>query len=173
MNSNPRYSSLSAKLADLLTAIGKLYDEQALFTMKPPKSNTLTHNNYFAAVKMIIRDLGNSVQIMANADLPNAETIITDTGFAVKKTSGKRPIVSPIADGPTEGRITCTTAGNSPQLWRISKDNVSWNIKTGSTRSTITMFGFQPGKIINVQYGQITEEDSKPAWSQSLSIMVR
>jgi hypothetical protein len=173
MNGNPRYSSLSAKLADLFIALEKLYNEQALCTMKPPKGNTLTRNNYLAAVKTIIRDLGNSVQIMANADLPNAETIITDAGFAVIKSGEKHPIVSAITDGPTEGSITCAVAGNGPHLWRISKDNTSWTIKTGSKRSTINMYGFEPGKIVCVQHGQITEDGSEPIWSQSLSIMVR
>jgi hypothetical protein len=173
MNGNTRYSSLSTKLAELLTAIGKLYDEQALCTMKPPKGNTLTRNNYLAAVKMIIRDLGNSVQIMANADLPNAETIITDAGFAVKKSGGKRPIGSTITDGPVSGSVTVTAPGKGPHLWRVSSDNESFTIKTGSKKSTITMYNFPLKQMLYVQSGQVTDDGSEPAWSQSMSILVR
>jgi hypothetical protein len=173
MTGNPRYAALAAKLTELKDAIKALEDEQALCTAKPPQGNIDTRDTYAETVKRIIRDLGGSVQAMANADLPNAETIITDANFDVKGSGGGHPLTNTIEDGPVSGSVTVTAAGKGPHLWRTSYDNVSFTIRTGSKKSTINLYGLTLKETIYVQNGKVTDDGSEPSWSQSVYIVVR
>jgi hypothetical protein len=173
MSNNSRYASLAAKLDELKEAITALETEQALCTAKPPQGNIDTRNTYVADVKRIIRDLGASVQTMANNDIPNAETIITDADFAVKGSGGSQPLTNSISDGPVSGSVTVTAAGKGPHLWRVSADNVNFTIKTGSKKAIINLYGFPVKETLYVQNGQINDDGSEPTWSQSVSIIVR
>ena len=173
MTANSRYATLAAKLLELKDAIKALEDEQALCSARPPQGNIKTRDTYAETVKMIIRDLGSSVQKMANADLPNAETIITDADFAVKGSGGNHPLTNSIEDGPVSGSVTVTAAGKEPHLWRDSKDNVTFTIKTGSMKAIITLYSYTVKDTIYVQNGKINEDGSEPTWSQSVSILVR
>lgn len=173
MTANPRYAALASKLADLKDANKKLSDEQALCTAKPPQGNINTRDTYSENVKMIIRDLGGSVQAMANADLPNATTIITDANFDVKGSGGNQKLTNSISDGPVSGSVTVSAAGDGPHLWRVAKDNVNFTIIAASTKAIINLYGFPVKETIYIQNGKINDDGSEPTWSQSVSILVR
>jgi len=173
MTANSRYATLAAKLLELKDAIIALEDEQALCTAKPPQGNIKTRDTYAETVKMIIRDLGGSVQKMANDDIPNAETIITDADFAVKGSGGGQKFINSITDGPVSGSVTVTAAGEGPHLWRTSKDDKDFIIVTGSTKAIINLYNLTVKETIYVQNGKINEDGSEPTWSQSVSILVR
>ncbi len=172
MVANARYTSLATKLGELKTAIENLVKEQAKMVSKPRTGNKNTRDALKEIVKEIIIELGASVLIMAKADLPNAETIITDAGFEIKTTGGGQKIENNVEAGPVEGSMKCSAAGDGPHLWRVSRDNIKFEIVSGSNWAVIILYGYESGELLYVQNGQITDDGREPTWSQSIKFRI-
>ena len=172
MVGNARYASLNTKLGDLKTAIEDLVKEQAKMSSKPRTGNKVTRDKLLADVKKIIIDLGASVVVLAKADLPNYETIITDAGFAIKGHGKGQKVVNGVEAGPVEGSMKVSCAGKGPHMIRVSRDNIKFEIVAGGNKSVIPVYGYESGELLYVQNGRMNDDGSDPTWSQSIKFRI-
>jgi hypothetical protein len=174
MLNNARYAAQAAKVAELEDALEDLYDEQSLCSSKPRVGgNIVTRDAYLRTVKIILKELGVEVQKLADADIPNAQAIITDAGFAVKKSGGGHPQKNTVEDGTEAGSIVCTGAGQGARNWRISLDNVVFVIKLASKTTVAIFYGYASGTLLYVQNCEVLENAQEGTWSQSVKHRVK
>src|SRR5438552_972781 len=83
MSNSSTFSSLSAKLVTLLGNIGTLQITETATKTKPPTKTVEDRNGVLVIVQNNLRGLRNDVQTIADADIPNAEAIITSAGMKV------------------------------------------------------------------------------------------
>jgi hypothetical protein len=170
---NPRFASLSAEVDALNDANENLGNSQKGFCAKPRTVSRATRDADNKIARTCVRILANKIQTMATADPANAEKIITDAGFDIKKIVAKQKQKSSVVDGPVSGSVIIYGEGQGSHNFRISEDGITWTVLVGSTNIRKIVRGLTVGKTYYFQWGKTLKDGEEGQWSQTLSIVVR
>jgi hypothetical protein len=173
MSSNARYSSLSTELGTLNTHTIALSKSQTGFKSKPPSVSKAQRDSDKATVVTDIRLIAGKVQEMADEDPENAETIISEAGFGVKKIPIRQKQKCTVTDGPEKGSVVITGEGRGAHNFRISTDGVTWTNLLASSNSRKIEKNLTVGKLYYFQSAKALKNGEEGQWSQSVSIVVR
>jgi hypothetical protein len=173
MHENARYTSLSAQLTKLDDANTKLNDSQTGFKAKPRTVQKETRDADNKTARLALRTLASGVQAMATADPANAEKIISEAGFDVKKVATHEKHGLKIMDGTESGSVIIEGEGKGPQNFRQSWDGIEWFNLVGSKNYRKIVRNLPVGKTVYFQTSIALNDGEEGEWSQTLSIVVR
>jgi len=171
ISTHPRFVALVAKVAVLNTDIGVLETAQVGFKTKPQTVSIEDRNNAFEKVKADLRSLRNDVQVLADADPANAESIITSACMSWRTQSIHGKQQNTATDGAQSGSVDLTADGTGPHRWRWSTDGIVWHEMVPTLRANKTAYGLTPGTVYHFQNCKILPNDVEDEWSQSVTIM--
>jgi hypothetical protein len=173
MKNNSRFASLTDKIAALDDANEALTTSQAGYKAKPQTVGKATRDADDKAARTALKVLASSVQTMATADPDNAEKIITEAGFDVKKIPIHQKQKNTVIDGPESGSVIIFGEGRGAHNFRMSLDGVSWTNLIGSKDSRKIQRGLVVGKTYYFQTMKALSNGEEGEWSQTLDIVVR
>lgn len=175
MRNNSLFAGLAAKLAALLGNIGTLQSDETATKTKPPTKTVEERNASLVIVQNNLRGLRNDVQTLADADIPNAETIITTAGMKVKKQGGINKQNFTAKNGEVSGTIDLAAKGvkeRSAHDWAKSVDNeVTWISLTPTLAAHTTDTGLTKGDFIVYRHRTILK-DGPTDWSDPIEVVV-
>lgn len=164
MNGSSYFTGLAAKLATLLTNIGKLQTAQNGTKSVPPTATTTARDIELNKVQNNLRALRDDVQALADAASTDvAEDIITSAGMKIKKQGAINKQDLEVKDGPVSGSITAVAKGidepRSAHDWGYSKDNkATWVHVDPTIQATTTIEDLIRGDEIIVRHRNILPE---------------
>ena len=173
MAANPRYASLAAKLTTLETDNTQLKKSQTGYKSVPPTVSRAVRDTDFSKCRVDVKVLAGSVQEMADSDPVNAEAIITEASFGVKKIPIPQKQKNEVMDGPESGSVIILSEGKGAHNYRQSTDGVTWTNLTGSKNSRKIVRGLTVAKLYYFQTSLALIDGEEGEWSQTLSIVVR
>jgi hypothetical protein len=173
MSANNRYAPFSTDLATLNTDTLELNKAQTGFKSSPPSKSKAERNTLFSKSKKDIRTVAGKVQKMADDDPANAEAIITEAGFGVKKIPIRQKQKSCVTDGPESGAVYVFGEGRGAHNVRMSPDGVIWTILLASKGNRKLVAGLTAGKTYYFQTSAVLVDGAEGLWSQTMSILVR
>jgi len=172
IHANTRYTSMASKLTALDTDNTALADAQSGFSAKPRTVSKAVRDKAVKTQKTDVTGIASAVQIMADADPTNAETIITEAGFGVKKIAKRGKQQNIVVQGEVSGSVYIYGAGRGAHNFRISLDGEIWIILLGSKDSRKYHDGLKPGTLYYFQTAKAQKDGLESAWSQTMSLMV-
>ncbi|MEI8202485.1 MAG: hypothetical protein WCH34_05705 [Bacteroidota bacterium] len=172
MHNNTRYATLSPKLATLLSNNSALNVAQTAYKAKPPTVSKAVRDAAFGSSKNSIYILAGNVQEMADADPENAEAIITEAGFGVRKIPIRQKRKNSAEQGTEPKSVNLWAEGKGMHNWRMSTDGITWVILLASrgqkkivkNLTSLTMYHFQHSPVLN--------DGEEGQWSETISIRV-
>jgi hypothetical protein len=173
MKADAQFVALLPKLAILDTNLIALSGNETASKLKPPACTIEKRDASWEVVKDDLRGLGMDVQKLADADKPNAETIITAAGMGTRTVSIRQKQKNTAKDGPVEGSVILTGEGGGPHNWRWSKDNKTWTILLGTLSATKKVFNLDPDELYYFQNSKIPKNEEDTVWSDSVSIILK
>jgi hypothetical protein len=156
------FSGLSAKLATLLTNIARLEATHTGLQTHPPTTTTAQRNGDLHDVQNNLRGLRMDVQGIADADVDNAEDIITSAGMKVKKQGAinKQDFVA--KDGEVTGSVKLVAKGietsHAAHDWAMSTDGTNWTPVTPTLAATTVVSGLTKGAIVDFRHREILKD---------------
>jgi hypothetical protein len=173
MSANSRYSTFSTDLTSLGTDITDLTKAQTGFRSKPPTKSKAERNTISKKSRTCVRVIAGKVQKMADEDSPNAEAIITEAGFKVKRIPIRQKQKSCVTDGPESGAVYVFGEGQGAHNVRISTDGDVWDLLPASKGNRILVKGLTVGKTYYFQTSPVQTDGVLGIWSQTMEIVVR
>jgi hypothetical protein len=173
MTPKPRYAALAAKLAALDTAVTDLHASQIAATTTPPTGTFDDRDAKRIIVHDMLLDLKVEVQKLADADKPNAKTIIEEAGMQVKGESTRGPKKNNAQNGTEEGQAILDAEGAGPHNWRFSDDNqVTWQLLPGTRGSRCIANRLKSGMKYWFQSSRILTKGKEDPWGTPFSLRV-
>ena len=173
MFNNPSFAGSSAKLAVLNNDMTTLDAAETGCKTKPPTRSVTDRNAAAEQVKNDLRSLRSDVQAAADANPAKAEATIISAGMSVKKFNPHGKLTNSAKDDVEEGSVDLTGEGSGPHEWRMSTDEINWNLLPASIGAKTVVNHLTPGSIYFFQNRQILRKGKKSDWSQSVKIRVR
>jgi len=172
MHANTRYTSMSAKLTAFDAATTAFDTAQSGFSAKPKTVSKAVRNAARKTVKNGYIGLAAGVQGLADADPANADTIITEAGFAVKKIPSHGNQQNSVVQGEVSGSVYIYGAGKGAHNFRMSLDGENWVILLGSKNQRKYQTGLKPGTLYYFQASKALADGLDAPWSDTMSLMV-
>ena len=173
MKSNLLYAGSQATLQLLDTAIQDLAKKQSGLKQKPPIYTTTERDEALVVVLDLLNTLKLDVQKLADADKPNAESIVEGASMHVKKITIREKRKNSVENGPEPGMVLLTAEGEGAHEWQISTDNEIWShLKStlgGETKST----NHKAGDKLYFRNRTILPNDEYGEWSVGLDIWIK
>jgi len=173
MKADAQFAALLPKLTVLDTHLTTLSGNETASKLKPPTCSIEERDASWVVVKDDLRELGMEVQKLADADKPNAETIITAAGMGTKTVSIRQKQKNTAKDGPVEGSVILTAEGKGPHNWRISKDEIVWTILLGTLGASKRVNDLDEGEKYFFQNAKIPKNEEDTTWSESVSLILK
>ncbi len=166
MMSAPYFEDSKIALEELDTELVVLENSQKGLAQTPPLSTVVIRNAAQARVKNILRRLAADVQTVANKNPEKAAEIIQSSGFEIKKISNKAGNEDKAYDGGNEGEVILQAATAGIHEWRISHDGgTTYDKLDTTTKSSKTVTGLTPGKMVWFQNRAVLTNDTYGEWS--------
>jgi len=175
MTSSTYFTTLAAKLTQLAADITTLQGKETGLKTKPPTNTSADRDAALIVVQNDLRSLKADVQGIADADMPNAEAIITASGMHVKKigTISKQDFVA--RQGAVSGTVDLVAKGipgnHGAHEWAMSPDGTVWTPLTTTIYATTTVTGLTPGSEMEFRHREILA-DGPGDWSQAEVLIV-
>jgi hypothetical protein len=173
MAAKPRYAGLAAKLLLLDAEVTDLHKAQIAATTTPPTGTFDDRDVKRTIVHDRLLGLKIDVQLLADADKPNAKTIIEEAGMQVKgeATRGKRK--NNAKNGAEDGQAILESEGTGPHNWRYSDDNMlTWNLLPGTRGGRGIVNHLKSGVKYWFQSQQILTKGKEAPWGAPFSLRV-
>jgi hypothetical protein len=170
MNADTRYSGSAAKLTLFNDQIKKLYDSQAAFKAKPPTITKADRDAAKSTVVLTAESLQRDVQELADANIPDAESIITGANMSVRIITVRGPQQNSYEWGDDPEYLTIYAEGEGTHEWQSSEDGEAWNNDgaTGVAKKTYTEA--EAEKINYSRNRQVLTHGKYSPWSNPLTI---
>ncbi|MFI5218440.1 MAG: hypothetical protein ACHQNT_03045 [Bacteroidia bacterium] len=176
MTGSAFFAALAAKLATLLTNIGKLQVTHNGLQSNPPTTTTAQRDNDLLVVQNNLRDLKMEVQALADATPAQAEEIIETAGMQVKKFGAINKQDFAAKDGSVSGKVKlvakASTSPRSAHDWAVSLDGTNWTPVTPTLAATTEIDGLTPGSIVDLRHRTITK-DGPTDWLEVNDFVVK
>lgn len=173
MKSSPYFTNSTAKIDKLMADSEELDNAEIAFSTIPPTGTIQMRDKALATVKADLKNMLLLVQVAANDDPENAETIIASAGMSVKSMSQRGKQQNTAENGTEEGSVILIGEGSGPHEWRSSTDGVVWELLSASRTSKTVISNLTPGTLYYFQNRRMLPHDEKTEWSQSISIRVK
>jgi hypothetical protein len=157
-------------MAAHITDLEDAQDEAGLHTAGAVQ----VRNEKLAITKQDLKYLKHNVQLKADADLPNAESIITLCGLHIKKTAVVNKESFSVAHGQVSGQILLSAKSKGPRTaneWQMSDDGIVWTVLPSTLKAKTTVDGLTPPDKKYFRHRSLTK-DGYTGWSAVLSIIV-
>jgi hypothetical protein len=174
MTGNTWFPSPTPPIATLEAALEALAAAEAATYGAGPEQTTIRDAKR-DALKLLLEELRNQVQSVANANPEHAVAIIVGAGMHVKDRRTPGLLGFRLRDGRVSGEVDALTdaAGNRASYeWAFSLDGgITWMAWETTTKARTTIRGLPPGVRVVVRYrtgvNGVTSD-----WCQPLSIIV-
>jgi hypothetical protein len=173
MKSSPYFTASTAKIDKLIADVEVLENAEIAFKTIPPTESIQTRNKALSVVKADLKNMQLIVQLAANEDPDNAETIIASASMSIKTFSIRGKQQNTAENGVEEGSVELTGEGTGPHDWQYSTDGVTWVKLSSSRTSKTTVNDLTPGTLYYFQNRRLLANDEKTEWSPSISVRVR
>jgi hypothetical protein len=176
MDANALFAALAAKLTALATKIADLDAAQTGLHTSPPTVTRAQRDIELLDVQNKLRELRGDVQALSDADVPNAENIITSAGMKVKK-PGTRNVQDLVAkDGRVSGSVKLVAKGiigkRHAHDWAMSQDGTNWTSVNPTLQANTEITGLVPGTSIDLRHRYVLR-DGCTDWIEIFSFIVR
>jgi hypothetical protein len=175
MTNNQKFPSPSPALALVTAAIAALAAAEALAITRA-KGAATARNDKKAALVALLQQLRTYVQTVADSDAENSANIIQSAGFAVKKTTVRKPRTFTVVQGAVSGsaKVVCPTAGHRASYdWEYSTDGgKTWIPLPSSLQAKTSITGLAQGSTVEVRYRAVTKAGVAD-WSQAVSLFIK
>jgi len=140
----------------------------------PPTNTMLDRDMAAEVVKKDLRDIRNSVQIIADNNPSMAEVIIKSAGLGVKQSSSYTIAKNIARDGEELGSVDLVGVGKGAHQWFQSLDagNTSIQLDPTSTSSN-TVYGLVPGQTVWFRNRQLLKGNRYTDWGAWVEITLR
>ncbi|MEI8202326.1 MAG: hypothetical protein WCH34_04905 [Bacteroidota bacterium] len=172
MHNNTRYASLSPKLATLLSNNSALDVAQKGYKAKPPTVSRAVRDAALKSSKNSIYILADNVQEMADDDPENAEAIITEAGFGVKKIPIQQKRKNSAEQGSEPKSVNVWAEGKGMHNWRMSTDGITWVILLASKGQKKVVKNLTSLTTYHFQHSPVLIDGEEGSWSETISIRV-
>jgi hypothetical protein len=174
MTGNAHFSSPNPPLATVTAALNAL--DAAESETKTSKGAIPARNAALAQVKLLMRQLGDYVQLVADgADEDQAESIIASASLDVHHVKPRGPQLFHVEQGPPGTvvlfgvRVDRATAYS----WQTSVDGKTWTNLPPTSKAKTTVTGLTPGVTAYFRHQPVLTHDTPAEWSQVISILVK
>jgi hypothetical protein len=161
-------------LADAQTQLGKFSDAQK-DTLKRTIGAVANRNAEWELLYNYMIKILNVVQDAADADLTNAEKIITQCLFKIKKSAIKSKNVFHAKNGSTSGTILLvgdTANGVTTHYWSMSTDGITYTALPDTTKATTLVTELSAGSNVWFKHRYLSRKGGYSDWSNPVSIIV-
>ena len=161
------FTSLATEIAALLTAITTLDSRESGSKAVPPTFTIAQRDAAWVIVQSLLRDMQGAVQLLAKADMPNAESIIKAAGMHVKGIGIRGKSEFRVEFGGQTGSVKLSAPGipgtHGAHEWGWSADGTNWTSITSTVDASTIAEGFTLGQVLDFRHRTITN-DGPSAW---------
>jgi hypothetical protein len=136
MSTDSRYSGSSVLLTKFKDQIKDFSDAQIAFKAKPPVVTIEVRDGKSKLAVTTAHELKSDVQKLADADVVNAEEIITGANMLVKIINVRIPQQYGFEYDEDTNTLTFTAEGSGPHQWQSSDDGETWQNDEPTRTST-------------------------------------
>ena len=159
-----------------LTGLLSTFETTEAATMTRTKGTVGARNAAKAALKSGIRAIVACVQLAADADVDNAEAIITSTSLNVRKAAARTKAPFAVRQGPVSGSaiLDVRSAGTHASYdWEMSIDaGKTWTELPSTTRTRTTVIALPAGTTVLFRFRSLTPK-GQGDWSQPIGLLVK
>ena len=176
LTGNPYVPAPNPPLPVVKTEISDLESSEAIALTKA-KGAAATRNAKRRALLNTMHVLKGSVQLAANADPANAQTIINSAGLSVRAAPAVHPKADLAAkDGITSGSVKLVARAipnhRGTYDWQWSQDQKAWTTVPSTVQAHTIINGLPVAVTVYFRHRTVTKAGTSD-WGQSISIQVR
>jgi hypothetical protein len=174
MTGNTWFSSPNPTLTNVSAGLEAL--ETSETTVKARTKGAVEARNVkYVAATILLRQLRDYVQQVADAHMADAEAIIQSAGMGVKKSgkATKAPLAA--SAGVVSGAVHLAAqaaAARAANQWEWSLDGKTWNVAPTTLQAKTTIVGLTPGALVYFRHRPVTKA-GEGDWSQVVSVIVK
>jgi hypothetical protein len=165
------YPANIVSLAQLGTDITALVAAETASKNRAPGA-TDARDAIMSTVIADLRSIMHLVQIKADTNPANAETIIMGAGYDVKGTSVKQKQQNAAKNSEVSGTVILTAEGTGAHEWQQSKDQVNIIHLPSTSRANTALSGLTPGEVWYFRNRKIANKNGQFNWSAWQRVMV-
>ncbi len=175
MTGNPAFPSPAPTLPMVLAAVGELQTAETA-ALARTKGAVAIRNEKRAALVTLLGHLRGYVQTIADGNVENGTSIIESAGFAVKKTTARKPRVFDAVPGAVSGSAKLVAPSAGPRAsyeWQYSTDGgKTWLTAPVTMQARTTVPGLTPGASVVFRYRPVTRK-GEGDFSQPVTLVIR
>ncbi|MEI6852552.1 MAG: hypothetical protein WCL06_06895 [Bacteroidota bacterium] len=173
MHADDRYLGSAAKLALLTDHVTKFDKAEVGYKLKPPSVSKADRDDAKNVAIMTAKGLRSDVQALADADNPNAKSLITGANMSVKEYKVRPKQKSEVKDTNESGVVIVLGEGEGPHEWMMSTDGINWTPLTATHTARKKVSGLTAGKTYHFKSRQILPHDEYSAWTNPVEVLAR
>ncbi len=165
-NPTPSLATVAADLA--------AYEAAEAQVVTRVKGAAVTRNAKFITLHADLEHLMAGVQQAADANPPNAQSLIEGAGFTIRKTASKPKSEIKIVPGGVPGSVKLTAkavAARASYEWQYSTDQKTWTNAPSSLQAKTVITGLTTGTTVYFRFRGVTKA-GEGAYSQVVQILV-
>jgi hypothetical protein len=172
MTDNPRFKDLEPALVSIREDIANVEEANA-FVLTRTKGARQARDVELSALKLALIHLAASVQEVADADPPNAPSIIESAGMSVKHPSMRQKLTFQVLAGEAPGtaRLIVKSAGDRASYdWQYSTDQHVWTTCPTTIQSSTVIGGLAEATRYYFRF-RVTLKDGVGMWSNAVFLV--
>ena len=175
MTGNAAFTTPSPALAIVLSAITALQVAETA-ALSRIKGAVVARNDKRAALELLLRELRDYVQHLADGDPENSAALIVSAAMAVKRARVTPPRAFTVSPGPVSGsaKLVVPSAGRRVFYeWATSTDGgKTWTPSPSTLKTRTVIPGLAVGSTVEFRTRTVTKA-GEGDWSQTLSLLVK
>lgn len=173
MTGNPKFSSPTPTLAAVTVACNDFIAAEATANTKV-KGAAQTRNQKKKTLELLMEQLGQYVQGVADADPENAEAIILSARFMVRAVKLPAARVFAAARGKLTGSVNLRAPGAGQRTsyeWQYSIDGHTWTLAAVTIQAKTTISNLTVGAMYSFRY-KVVSKTGEADWSSVITFVV-
>ncbi len=165
------YPTNIVSLAQLGTDITALVAAETAAKNKAPGA-TDARDAIMNTVLADLRSIMHLIQIKADTNPVNAETIIMGAGYDVKATSAKQKQQNTAKNAEVSGTVILTAEGSGAHEWQQSKDQLNIIHLPATSKANTTVSGLTSGEVWYFRNRKIANKNGQFDWSAWQRVLI-